>query len=280
MNLIDILQKIIDIAIIIIITTLIDRIIDIIINKTIKIKNRKNVTTMMMFFRRIKRIILYTIGLLVCLSTFEIFSTFSVTLLSGLGIGSVVLGLAAQESLKNFFGTISIIMGSPFEVGDFIECTEKGVSGTVEDITMRHTVIKTVNNRRVLIPNGEMNYYTIENFNYKDNESVKLVDYEISYESDVDKAIKIIKKEMDKLYRPNPKGKNKNEEFPKVRLYSWESSGIKLRAWIWGKDLGDASENVYKLNYSIKKSFEKENIEIPYPHVEIVNKQKNKKVKE
>ena len=248
MNLIDILQKIIDIAIIIIITTLIDRIIDIIINKTIKIKNRKNVTTMMMFFRRIKRIILYTIGLLVCLSTFEIFSTFSVTLLSGLGIGSVVLGLAAQESLKNFFGTISIIMGSPFEVGDFIECTEKGVSGTVEDITMRHTVIKTVNNRRVLIPNGEMNYYTIENFNYKDNESVKLVDYEISYESDVDKAIKIIKKEMEKLYRPNPKGKNKNEEFPKVRLYSWESSGIKLRAWIWGKDLGDASENVYKLN--------------------------------
>ena len=280
MNLIDILQKIIDIAIIIIITTLIDRIIDIIINKTIKIKNRKNVTTMMMFFRRIKRIILYTIGLLVCLSTFEIFSTFSVTLLSGLGIGSVVLGLAAQESLKNFFGTISIIMGSPFEVGDFIECTEKGVSGTVEDITMRHTVIKTVNNRRVLIPNVEMNYYTIENFNYKDNESVKLVDYEISYESDVDKAIKIIKKEMEKLYRPNPKGKNKNEEFPKVRLYSWESSGIKLRAWIWGKDLGDASENVYKLNYSIKKSFEKENIEIPYPHVEIVNKQKNKKVKE
>ncbi len=280
MDLIGILQKIIDIAIIIIITTLIDKIIDIIINKTIKIKNRKNVTTMMMFFRRIKRIILYTIGLLVCLSTFEIFSTFSVTLLSGLGIGSVVLGLAAQESLKNFFGTISIIMGSPFEVGDFIECTEKGVSGTVEDITMRHTVIKTVNNRRVLIPNGEMNYYTIENFNYKDNESVKLVDYEISYESDVDKAIKIIKKEMEKLYRPNPKGKNKNEEFPKVRLYSWESSGIKLRAWIWGKDLGDASENVYKLNYSIKKSFEKENIEIPYPHVEIVNKQKNKKVKE
>ena len=280
MNLIDILQKIIDIAIIIIITTLIDRIIDIIINKTIKIKNRKNVTTMMMFFRRIKRIILYTIGLLVCLSTFEIFSTFSVTLLSGLGIGSVVLGLAAQESLKNFFGTISIIMGSPFEVGDFIECTEKGVSGTVEDITMRHTVIKTVNNRRVLIPNGEMNYYTIENFNYKDNESVKLVDYEISYESDVDKAIKIIKKEMEKLYRPNPKGKNKNEELPKVRLYSWESSGIKLRAWIWGKDLGDASENVYKLNYRKKKSFEKENIEIPYPHVEIVNKQKNKKVKE
>ena len=279
MELMDILKKIIDIAIIIVVTVLIDKIIDIIIYKTIKIKNRKNITTMMVFFRRIKRIILYSIGLLVCLSTFEIFNTFSVTLLSGLGIGSVVLGLAAQESLKNFFGTISIVMGSPFEVGDFIECTDKGVSGTVEDITMRHTVIKTINNRRVLIPNGEMNYYTIENFNYKDNESVKLVDYEISYESDVDKAIKIIKKEMQKLYCPNPKGKNKNEEFPKVRLYSWEDSGIKLRAWIWGKDLGDASENVYKLNYNIKKAFEKENIKIPYPHVEVISKKESKKEK-
>ena len=279
MLLMDILQKIIDIAIIIVITLLIDKIIDIIINKTIKIKNKKNITTVMVFFRRIKRVVLYSVGLLVCLSTFEIFNTFSVTLLSGLGIGSVVLGLAAQESLKNFFGTISIVMGSPFEVGDFIECTDKGVSGTVEDITMRHTVIKTINNRRVLIPNGEMNYYTIENFNYKDNESVKLVDYEISYESDVDKAIKIIKKEMQKLYCPNPKGKNKNEEFPKVRLCSWEDSGIKLRAWIWGKDLGDASENVYKLNYNIKKAFEKENIEIPYPHVEVISKKESKKVK-
>lgn len=279
MQLIEILQKIIDIAIIIIITILIDKIIDVIINKTIKIKNKKNVTTMMIFFRRIKRIVLYAIGMLVCLSTFEIFNTFSVTLLSGLGIGSVVLGLAAQESLKNFFGTISIVMGSPYEVGDFIVCTDKAVSGTVEDITMRHTVIKTINNKRVLIPNGEMNYYTIENFNYKDNESVELVDYEISYESDVDKAIKIIKKEMEKLYRPNPKGKNKNEEFPKVRLFSWESSGIKLRAWVWGKDSGDAYENVYKLNYNIKKSFEKGKIEIPYPHVEVVTKKCDKKVK-
>lgn len=277
MNFIDIIQKVIDIGLIILITFLIDKIIDIIIYKTIKIKNKKNLTTMLLFFRRIKRIVLYSTGIIVCLSTFEIFSTFSVTLLSGLGIGSVVLGLAAQESLKNFFGTVSIIMGSPYEVGDFIECTDKAVSGTVEDITMRHTVIRTVNNRRVLIPNGEMNYYTIENFNYKDNESVKLVDYEIAYEADIDKAIKIIQKEMKKLSGPNPKGRNKNEEFPKVRVYSWEDSGIKLRAWVWGKDLGEVYENVYKLNYSIKKAFEKENIKIPYPHVEVINKEPKRK---
>lgn len=82
------------------------------------------------------------------------------------------------------------------EVDDFIECTSLGVSGTVEDITMRHTIIRTINNRRIIIPNGQLNSYTIENFNYSDNENMKLVDFTVSYESDVDKAMNIIKEEM------------------------------------------------------------------------------------
>lgn len=117
-----------------------------------------------------------------------------------------------------------------------------------------------------------MNSYTIENFNYIDNENVKLVDFSISYESDVDKAMKIIKDEMKKLYKPNEKGKNKDVEYPKVRVASWDASGISLRAWVWGKDNGEVFENMYKLNYVIKKKFESEGIEIPYPHVVTIKK--------
>lgn len=80
---------------------------------------------------------------LLALGQFDTFHKFSVILLSGLGIGSVVLGLAAQESLKDFFGSFALVIGDAFEVGDFIECVDKVVSGTVEDITMRHTVIRT-----------------------------------------------------------------------------------------------------------------------------------------
>ena len=155
---------------------------------------------------------------------------------------------------------------------DFIECSMQGVSGTVEDITMRHTIIRTINNRRVIIPNCQMNSYIIENFNYKDNENVKLVDYSISYEADIDKAISIIKDEMKKLYRPCKKGINKDVEFPKVRVASWNDSSISLRAWVWGKDNSDVYDNMYKLNYVIKKRFDEENIEIPYPHVVVTKK--------
>mgnify|MGYP001147103532 CR=1 FL=1 len=109
-----------------------------------------------------------------------------------------------------------------------------------------------------------MNSYIIENFNYKDNENVKLVDYSISYEADIDKAISILKDEMKKLYKPSKKGIN--------RVASWNDSSISLRAWVWGKDNSDVYDNMYKLNYVIKKRFDEENIEIPYPHVVVTKK--------
>ena len=266
------LDKCIGIILIIAVAILINKIVDKLIDRTIRRKRKKNVTTLLMFIKRIKKLILYSLMIILVLGQFEAFHKFSVTLLSGLGIGSVVLGLAAQESLKDFFGSFALVIGDAFEVGDFIECTSLGVSGTVEDITMRHTIIRTINNRRIIIPNGQLDSYTIENFNYSDNENMKLVDFTVSYESDVDKAMNIIKEEMKKMYHPNPKGKNKDVEFPKVRVASWNDSSITLRAWVWGKDNSETFENMYNLNYIIKKRFDKEGIEIPYPHVVTIKK--------
>ena len=266
------LDKFIAIILIVIVTMVVNTVLDKLIDRTIRRKRKKNVTTLLMFIKRIKKLVLYGLMILLALGQFDAFHKFSVTLLSGLGIGSVVLGLAAQESLKDFFGSFALVIGDAFEVGDFIECPNQGVSGTVEDITMRHTIIRTINNRRVIIPNSQMNSYTIENFNYSDNENMKLVDFTISYESDVDKAMNIIKEEMNKLYHPNPKGKNKDVEFPKVRVASWNDSSISIRAWVWGENNGDTFENMYNLNYIIKKRFDKEGIEIPYPHVVTIKK--------
>lgn len=267
-------DKLISIIAVFIVVFVVNKIIDKIIEKTIIRRRKKNLTTLLVFIKRIKKLVLYSLAILIAIGEFDTFNTFSKTLLSGLGIGSVVLGLAAQESLKNFFGSIAIVLGNAYDVGDFIECVDKGVSGTVEDISMRHTVIRTINNRRVLIPNSEMNTYTIENFNYADNENVKLVDFTISYESDVDKAMDILKEEVGKMYHPSPKGRNKNVEFPKVRISSWNDSSISLRAWVWGKDNDDVFENTYNLRYIIKKKFDDEGIEIPYPHLVTINKNK------
>lgn len=269
------LNVFIEIVLIFVVTFIIDQILNKIIDNTIKRRKKKNVTTLLMFVKKVKKLILYAVAVIVSLGNFDAFNSFSTTLLSGLGIGSVVLGLAAQESLKNFFGSFAVVVGNAYEVGDFIECVDQGVSGTVEDITMRHTIIRTINNRRVIIPNSQMNTYTIENFNYGENENVKLVDFKIAYEADVDKAMEIIKEEMEKMYHPNPNGRNKDVEFPKVRLVSWNDSSISLRAWVWGDDNSDVFENTYNLNYIIKKRFQDEGIEIPYPHI-VVSKEVKK----
>lgn len=257
------LDRIISIVLIFIITLVIDKGIDALLNGVIKRKSKKNVTTLLMFIKRIKRLILYSLMILLVLGQFQSLHKFSVTILSGLGIGSVILGLAAQESLKDFFGSFALVLGEAFQVGDFILCSNQNVSGTVEEITMRHTIIRTINNRRVLIPNSVMNSYVIENFNYNDNENVKLVDYYISYGSDIDVAINIIKEEMEGLYHPNIS----DVEFPKVRVASLNEDSILLRAWVWGSDNNDVFENVYKLNYVIKKRFLEMGMEVPYKHV-------------
>lgn len=273
-------DKIIAVVVVLLLAVILNKIFDSVINKTIRHKRKKNVTTLLMFIKRIKKFVIYFLAVLICLTQFDVFNSFSVTILSGLGIGSVVVGLAAQESLKNFFGSVAIVIGNPYEVGDFIECVDQGVSGTVEDITMRHTIIRTINNRRVIIPNCEMNTYTIENFNYIEDESVKLVDFKITYESDVNKAIDILKKEMNKLYHPNSKGRNKNVEFPKVRMLELGDAGITLRTWIWGNGNSDVYENMYQLNTAIYKKFSEAGIEMATSRIKVVNdKSVGKKVK-
>ena len=96
------LDKVIAVVIILTVAFVLNKVIDGVVNRTIRHKRKKNITTLLMFVKRIKKFVIYALAILVCLTQFDVFNSFSVTILSGLGIGSVVVGLAAQESLKNF----------------------------------------------------------------------------------------------------------------------------------------------------------------------------------
>ena len=108
------LDKVIAVVIILTVAFVLNKVIDGVVNRTIRHKRKKNITTLLLFVKRIKKIVIYAIAILTCLFEFDVFNSFSVTLLSGLGIGSVVVGFAAQESLKNFFGSIGSRNGKPF----------------------------------------------------------------------------------------------------------------------------------------------------------------------
>ena len=175
---------------------------------------------------------------------------------------------------------MGIAFSDPFEIGDYIKCVEIDLNGYVEDITLRHTVIRTIDNKRVIIPNGRMDEITIENYNHTDNEVCRFVEYPIAYTADVDKAMNILKEEIDKLYNQNTNGINKHVEFPKVRVVKWDSSSIIIRGWVWGADNSMTHEEIFNLNYIIKKRFDKEGIEIPYNYLNVIQKdEKNARTK-
>lgn len=88
------------------------------------------------------------------------------TLLAGLGIGGVALALASQKTIENLFGSIAVISDRPVSVGDF--CKFGGGMGTVEDIGLRSTRIRTADRTLVTVPNGSFSTMTLENFDRRD----------------------------------------------------------------------------------------------------------------
>jgi small conductance mechanosensitive channel len=203
---------------------------------------------------------------------------FAVTLLAGAGILVAILGLATQRAFSNIISGIFIVSFKPFRVGDMVEISldHKGV---VEDITLRHTVIRNWENRRVIIPNAVISDATIINSTIEDEATCQWVEFGISYESDVDKAMAIMQQEAE--LHPNCIDRRTAEEldrgFPKVsvRLVKIADSSLILRAYVWAADPVQARVMHFELNRSIKLRFDREGIDIPYPHRTITFKGAN-----
>lgn len=257
-------------ALIIMLLTIILKVIVIgVIGNWIKRNKYKDLATFLIFCKKIINFFIMFIGILLALYQFEIFKSLSITLLSGIGVVITVLGLGMQNSIGNVIASFELILTKPFKIGDFIKLPEKSIAGTVEDISLRHTVIRTTGNQREIIPNSLLNDLIIENANFIDNKIILTEEYSVAYSADLEKAIEILKEEIKKACDIELK---EDIEFPKVRVSKWDSSSIKLRAYIWGNDLGEAYNNLFELNKNLKIRYDKENIEIPYDYVNVITK--------
>lgn len=203
--------------------------------------------------------------------------TFSTTILASSSIIAVIVGIAAQDTLGNLFSGLMIITCKQFIIGDLIKINGEQLIGFVEEITLRHTVIRTYENNRIIIPNSEINKATIENANYNENTKGNYLYITISYESDIDKAIEIMQNEIEKheYYideRTELEIENNINRIP-IRIVELCDSGIKLRAIIKSNDSLEGFEMLCDLRYCILKKFKENNIEIPYPHITLTKKE-------
>jgi len=239
-----------------------------------KIENEHDPTS----FKFLRYVILagiYFIGIMLCLLAFPSLKGLAQTVLGGAGVMTLIAGLAAQEALANIIGGLFIIAFKPFKIGDRVKVTDTMV-GTVRDITLRHTVIRNFENKMIVIPNSIINKEKLINYDMGELKTCERIEIGISYDSDIDLAKKIMQEECEKhpLILDNRSELDIQEGKPivKTAVTQLNDSSITIRAWTWGRDYSDSFQLKIDVLESIKKRFDKEGIEIPFPYRTIVMK--------
>ena len=200
--------------------------------------------------------------------------TLGSTMLAGAGIFAAAMGFASQQAFSNIVSGIFIVVFRPFSVGDFIKLSDTSY-GTVEDITLRHTVIRNPENRRVIIPNSVISSETILNSSIADAKICSQIEFDIAYHSNIDNAMALIMEEA--LKHPNlfdnrtEEEKQAGEPIVRIRVVELGNWYVRLRAYLWAEDNGKAFVMKCDMLKTIKERFDKEGIEIPYPYQNLIH---------
>ena len=181
------------------------------------------------------------------------------SLVAILGIVGVALSLSLQGSLSNLAGGITVMVTRPFAVGDYVEAG--GVSGTVTEIGLVYTKLKTVDNKLIFVPNGEISTEKITNYNGQDKRRVDLT-FTVSYDDDPER----VKSIMREVIGAHPKALFTPEPFVRTTALGESSVSYTLRV---GCAAGDYWDLYYDLLEQVRSSFDREGVELTYNHLNV-----------
>ena len=202
------------------------------------------------------RVVLYILLILILMGVLGIETTSFLALFTS---GGVAVALAFQGAVSNLAGGVMILLFHPFRVGDYIETTE--ISGTVKEVNVLYTVVITPDNKRVTVPNGSLTNTAITDYSAETRRRVDLT-FSAAYASDIDEVRAVI------LEAAGAHEKVMQDPAPEVRLKAQSASSLdfQLRAWCVPDDYWDV---YFDLNESVKKAFDRNHIEIPFPQVDV-----------
>ena len=181
------------------------------------------------------------------------------SLVTVLGVIGVALSLSLQGSLSNLAGGIMVMVSRPFAVGDYVEAGS--VSGTVIEIGLVYTRLKTIDNKIIFIPNGEISGERIINYNKQEQRRVDLT-FTVSYDADPER----VKEIMRQVIGAHPKALFTPEPFVRTTSLGESSVGYTLRVWCATQDYWDL---YYDLLEQIRAAFDREGVELTYNHLNV-----------
>ena len=228
------------------------------VNKIVaKVLVKRNVDlTIQSFVKSFVNVLLTTLLIVAVVNALGVDTTSFAALLASVGLAA---GMALSGNLQNLAGGILLLLFRPFRVGDYI--TAQGESGTVKEIQILHTIIVTVDNRDVILPNGALSSGNMTNFS---KEPLRRVDLTIGveYGQDIDRVREVLQK----LFAADTRILQDPAPFVALGALSSSSVDITIRLWVKSEDYWGV---FFDTNEAIYKTFNKEGINFPFPQLTV-----------
>lgn len=202
------------------------------------------------------KILLYTVLIIGIAMQFGLTESSVAALLAS---GGVAIGLALQGGLSNFAGGFLILLFQPFRIGEYI--IAQGAEGTVRKIEILYTTLETVDSRQVIVPNGILANDVIVNVTAAQKRRLE-IKVGIAYESSIQRAREVLEQLLEE------EGRILKDEEKQIFVAELAASSVVLgiRCWVNTEDYFPV---FWHMNERIKETFEKEEIRIPYPQMEV-----------
>jgi len=207
----------------------------------------------------VTRIVIYATGALVILDSLGISIA---PMLTALGVGGVAVALALQSTLSNLFSGIFILASGQIKPGHFIKL-DSGEEGYVVDMTWRSTLIRTLTNNLIEVPNSKLATSVITNYDLPEEEMTLNISVGVGYDSDLEKVERVTRDVARKVMLENPGGVSDFE--PVVRFQNFGDSSINLTCSLRVREFESRSGIQHEFIKKLFERYEKEGINIPFP---------------
>ncbi|MEZ4664036.1 MAG: mechanosensitive ion channel family protein [Caldilineaceae bacterium] len=220
--------------------------------------------TTTLFVAQVTQIVVYIIAFTLYAHVVPVLHSLGTALLTGVSVSAVVIGLAAQNTLANFIAGISLLLYRPFSLGDLVQINAPSglETGVVNSLTLGYTVLKTFDNRHIVVPNSVMATQITINLTRVDPRAMTVVPINISYASDVEKARQI----LISLAQAHPLV----QQVVSCPLIALGDSTVTLSLRAWCANSGDATEVEFALYEQIIDRYRQAGIEMPYPYSNVI----------
>ena len=212
--------------------------------------------TLETFICNLARMVLLVVVIIAAIGALGIETTSFIAIFGAAGLA---IGLALQGSLSNFASGVLIVLFRPYRVGDFVEAA--GISGSVEEVQILTTVLKTGDNKQIIVPNSQIMNSIITNYSANDTRRIDMV-IGVSYDDDIDK----VRTTLNELIAADERILDQPAATVAVSALADSSVNFVVRPWVKSEDYWNVT---FELTEAIKKRFDEDGISFPFPQQDV-----------